>query len=69
MDKIKVLYIDDEQSNLNAFKAAFRRIFEVHLANSAEQGYDILNKYPIEVILSDQRMPEKTGVDFFQSIH
>lgn len=63
-----MLYIDDEISNLNAFKAAFRRIFEVHLANSAEEGYEILDKYQIEVVISDQRMPEKTGVDFFASI-
>ena len=68
MEKIKVLYIDDEKSNLNAFRAAFRRVFEVHLANSAEEGLQILNTHPIEVILSDQRMPSTTGVDFFESI-
>lgn len=68
MDKIKVLYIDDEESNLHAFKAAFRRIFEVHLANSADEGYEVLEKHPIEVVISDQRMPERTGVDFFASI-
>lgn len=68
MEKIKVLYIDDEISNLNAFKASFRRVFDVHLANSAEEGYAILNAHPIEVIISDQRMPDKTGVEFFESI-
>ncbi|MCB0401140.1 MAG: response regulator [Flavobacteriales bacterium] len=68
MDKIKVLYIDDELVNLSAFKASFRRIFDVHVAQSAEQGIEILRREPIEVIISDQRMPNQTGVDFFESI-
>ncbi len=68
MERIKVLYIDDEQANLNAFKATYRRIFDIHLASSAEEGKKILEKNSIEVILSDQRMPTKSGVDFFESI-
>ncbi|PCI96946.1 MAG: hypothetical protein COB15_08790 [Flavobacteriales bacterium] len=68
MEKIKVLYIDDEIDNLNAFKASFRRQFEIHTATSADEGYNILKSTPIEVVLSDQRMPGKTGIDFFESI-
>ena len=68
MEKIKVLYIDDEVSNLNAFKASFRRQFDVYTATSADEGYDILKSDPIEVVISDQRMPGKTGTDFFESI-
>ncbi|PCJ26331.1 MAG: hypothetical protein COA97_05990 [Flavobacteriales bacterium] len=68
MEKIKVLYIDDEIINLHAFKASFRRLFEIHIAVSAEEGYKILKTNPIEVVISDQRMPGKSGVDFFESI-
>ena len=68
MEKIKVLYIDDEQGNLSAFKASFRRIFEIFLANSADEGIEILKNNSIEVVIADQRMPGKTGVDFFESI-
>jgi response regulator RpfG family c-di-GMP phosphodiesterase len=68
MEKIKVLYIDDEINNLTAFKASFRRIFEVHLAENADEGLKILNENQIEIILSDQKMPGKTGVDFFEEI-
>ena len=32
---IKVLYVDDEQGNLLAFKAGFRRDFDVRTASSA----------------------------------
>lgn len=68
MDKINVLYIDDESSNLSAFKASFRRVFNVHIASNAQEGYTIIENNPIEVIVADQRMPETTGVDFFASI-
>ncbi len=68
MDKIKVLFVDDEKGNLNAFKASFRRLFDVFTANSAEQGIQILQEHPIEVVLADQQMPDQTGVDFFERI-
>ncbi len=68
MKKIKVLYIDDERLNLLAFKASYRRDFEVFTATSAEEGIKILNNNSVEVIMADQRMPGTTGVNFFASI-
>jgi len=65
---INALYIDDEKSNLTSFKAAFRRDFNVFLAESSSDGIDILRNNEIHVILTDQRMPEKTGVEFLSSI-
>mgnify|MGYP001428273117 CR=1 FL=1 len=67
-DKIRVLYVDDEEHNLISFKASFRRIFKVFIALSAEEGREILEKEDIQVIITDQRMPEETGVDFLVSI-
>lgn len=68
MEKIKVLYIDDEQDNLSAFKSSYRRIFDVYLAENAVKGRKILNEHQIEVVIADQRMPGITGVEFFESI-
>lgn len=68
MHKIKVLYIDDEQHNLAAFKSNFRRDFVVFTAESASEGLDILKSESISVLLSDQRMPRMTGVDFFEKV-
>jgi len=65
---INALYIDDEKSNLTSFKAAFRRDFNIYLSESASDGLDILRNNEIHVILTDQRMPEKTGVEFLSSI-
>ncbi|MDB5032263.1 response regulator [Mucilaginibacter sp.] len=65
---IGVLYIDDEINNLNSFKAAFRRDFEVFTAISAKEGRKILDSQEIGVIITDQRMPGMTGIEFLESI-
>ncbi len=66
--QISVLYVDDEQNNLLSFKAAFRRDFNVFTAISGQEGLDIVLKEDIHVIITDQRMPNMTGVEFLQRI-
>jgi response regulator RpfG family c-di-GMP phosphodiesterase len=65
---INVLYIDDEPHNLVSFRASFRRHFNIYTAESAVEGKKILSTTEIHVILSDQRMPKMTGIEFFESI-
>ncbi|TKC09012.1 hybrid sensor histidine kinase/response regulator [Pedobacter frigoris] len=65
---IRVLYIDDEENNLNAFKAGFRRQYEIYTAISAAEGLKILENVIVHVIIADQKMPQTTGVEFFKSI-
>jgi signal transduction histidine kinase len=65
---IKVLYIDDEENNLQAFKASFRRLYEIYTAISAAEGLKILESVNIQVVIADQKMPNTTGVEFFKSI-
>ena len=67
-EKIKILYVDDEENNLQAFKATFRRDYKIFLAISAKEGREILDKEEIDIIITDQRMPEETGVEFLESI-
>ncbi|GGZ27410.1 hypothetical protein GCM10007049_20310 [Echinicola pacifica] len=67
-EKIRILYVDDEENNLQAFKATFRRDFKIHLAVSADKGREILEQNKIDIIVTDQRMPEETGVEFLESI-
>lgn len=65
---VRVLYIDDEENNLNAFKAGFRRQYEVYTAISAAEGLKILQNVAVHVIIADQKMPNITGVEFFKQI-
>jgi len=67
-DKIRILYIDDERNNLTAFKATFRPYFKIFTAESAEEGRKILEAEKVEIIITDQRMPVMTGVEFLSSI-
>jgi signal transduction histidine kinase len=68
-EKIKVLYIDDEQNNLNSFAANFRHDFQIYTSLTADGGKELLKLNPdIQVIVADQRMPVVTGVEFFESI-
>jgi response regulator RpfG family c-di-GMP phosphodiesterase len=67
-DKVNILYIDDEVDNLSGFKAAFRRVYNIYTAESAADGRVILENNEIEIILTDQRMPDMTGIEFLQSI-
>jgi CheY-like chemotaxis protein len=69
MTKYKLLYVDDEESNLRIFKDAFRRDFNVITALSAFEALDILEKEAVDVVITDHRMPGMTGVEFLREVH
>jgi response regulator RpfG family c-di-GMP phosphodiesterase len=66
--QVSVLYVDDEVNNLNTFKATFRKMYNIHIALSGEEGKKILKDHHIDIIITDQRMPVMTGVEFLSSI-
>ena len=68
MDRIRILYVDDEVNNLQAFKATFRRDYQIFLCESASEAREFLKQQEVDIIITDQRMPEETGVDFLESI-
>lgn len=68
VEKTGVLYIDDEEHNLVSFKASLRREFNVYTAISPEAAQEFLDKEDLKIVLSDQRMPKKTGVEFFTEL-
>ncbi|OJU77845.1 MAG: hybrid sensor histidine kinase/response regulator [Bacteroidetes bacterium 47-18] len=68
-EKIKILYIDDEPHNLLGFKAAFRMDYDLFTSLDTTEARQILSEHPdIRIIFCDQRMPGKTGVEFFDEI-
>jgi len=64
-----ILYLDDEKHNLTAFKASYREYYRIYTATNARDAYEILEKQHIELVLSDQRMPEVDGVEFLTEVH
>jgi len=67
-DKISVLYVDDEENNLFSFKATFRIKYQVHTAISGNEALKILDTKPVQIIITDQRMPEMTGIEFLEKV-
>ena len=60
----QLLIIDDEEEILKALRRQFRREYDVYIAVNAEEGLRIIKEVPIQVIITDQRMPGVTGVQF-----
>ena len=62
--KHSILCVDDEVDNVEALERLFRRKFQVLKATSGEEALAILAENPVAVIISDQRMPQMSGVEF-----
>lgn len=63
-----LLIIDDELEVTLALERQFKRKYRVLKAVSAQEALTILETQPVQVIVSDQRMPEITGVEFFSMV-
>lgn len=61
-----ILCIDDEPDICDALERLFRKKYRVLKATSAKEGLKILQNEKVTVIISDQRMPNMTGVQFFK---
>lgn len=67
-ENFTILYVDDEEQNLISFRATFRRYYKIFTATSGMGGMEILKNEKIHLIITDQRMPEMTGVEFLEKI-
>ena len=64
-----LLIVDDEPHILSSLVRLFHREnFKVLTALSPALAFEHLAKQPVQVILSDQRMPEMTGTEFFSRV-
>ena len=62
-----LLLVDDEMHILSAMKRLLRREgYEILTANSGEEGLAVLRERSVDVIVSDQRMPGMTGIEFLR---
>lgn len=68
MTKHTILCVDDEIDNVDALERLFRRKYSVLKATSGKEALEILdqNPGPLALIITDQRMPEMTGVEFLE---
>ena len=61
---LPILVVDDEPDNLDAFRFSFRKSFHILTAQSGTEGLAILQREKVAVVVTDQRMPRMTGLEF-----
>ncbi len=62
-NKHSLLIVDDEISNLQKLRRTFFGDFRIFEAMNGPDAIRLLQEQPVDVIITDQRMPETTGVD------
>ena len=63
-----ILLVDDEIRILESLERLLADDFEVYTAHSVDQAFDILTRQSIQVVVSDQRMPGMSGVEFLKQV-
>lgn len=66
----KVLLVDDEESILNSLRRLLRsQPYDVLLATSGAQALEILTQQPVDLVMSDARMPNMDGATLLAHVH
>jgi len=63
-----VVVVDDEEDNLDAFRFAFRKSFQLYYALGGQAGLELLDRVDAAVVISDQRMPQMNGIEFLRRV-
>jgi CheY-like chemotaxis protein len=68
-ERSRILVVDDEEAILETMTYTFEDDYHVLTATSADQALKVLEQDgPVAVVISDQRMPEMTGVEFLSRV-
>ncbi len=63
-----LLVVDDEPDVVQSLQDLLRREYHVLGATRAREGLRLLHEQPVHLVMTDQRMPEISGVDFLRSV-
>jgi len=68
-EKPRILCVDDEEAVVTSLRRSLRRQGEILIATSAKQALDMLRKQPVDLIITDMRMPEMNGADLLLAVN
>ncbi len=68
MEKFPILYVDDEAHNLTSFAATFRKDYKIHTTTNGNEALEIMRNNDIKLVITDQRMPEITGIQLLEKL-
>jgi DNA-binding NtrC family response regulator len=63
----KIMIVDDEPVNLRTLERLFRRDYQVVTAQSGAEALTMLQHHDVALLISDQRMPEMTGIELMKN--
>jgi response regulator RpfG family c-di-GMP phosphodiesterase len=68
LNKIVILFVDDQQNNLHSFSTHFRRNkkYLILKADSAEEALSVLKVVSVQIIVTNQDIIKVTGVEFLK---
>ncbi|NLT67153.1 MAG: sigma-54-dependent Fis family transcriptional regulator [Acidobacteria bacterium] len=66
--KYSLLLVDDELANLQKLRRTFMEQYSVHSAQSAAEALEILGRVAVDAIITDQRMPDMTGLELLETL-
>jgi len=69
MERHTILVVDDEKLILNSIKHVLRsENYHLLTAQSGIEGLKLLKKHNVQLVISDQKMPKMTGVEFLKMV-
>jgi len=64
-----LLLVDDEASILSSLRRLLRPAgYKIHTAESGKAGLEVLEREPVDLVISDMRMPEMDGARFLEHV-
>ncbi|GAO35174.1 response regulator receiver [Sulfuricella sp. T08] len=64
-----ILFVDDEANILSSLKRLFRPLgYRIFIAESGAAGLQVFEQNPIDLVISDMRMPEMNGAEFLEKV-
>ncbi len=62
----KIMIVDDEPANLRLLERLFRQDYKVITAGSGEEALDLLAEHDTALLITDQRMPNMSGLELLK---
>ena len=66
--RVRVLFVDDEERILAGLRSLFRQDYNVFISDTPQDALELVKRHDIQIVVSDQRMPNMTGVELLRQV-
>lgn len=68
MNDLTLLYVDDEETNLQLFDLTFSKHFNIVTASTPDEALELVKNQQIKIVISDYKMPKMNGMQLIEQI-